>query len=709
MTADGPETPADASGLRALLAPRSVAVVGASSDPARIGGRPVAYTLRAGFAGALYPVNPARETVQGLRAYPDLASIPGEVEFALLAVPAKALEGALDACAAKGVRAAVVFSAGFAEMGAEGAALQARLVAKARAAGLRLLGPNCLGLYNAAVGHCPTFTSFLQDGPPPPGRVGLITQSGAFGTHLLNMARARRIGVSLWASTGNEADVTLAELLEHVVETGGLDALGLYMEAVNDRARFLHALERARERGVPVAVMKVGTSEVGAEAARSHTASLAGSDAGLEAALARHGAARARTTEELLDILYAASVAPLPKGRRIAIVTVSGGAGVLMADAAAEHGLEVPALPLAAQARLREANPLMGVRNPVDTTAHALNDPSLIGRALEVVASSGAADMTAAFFTSWTAQPAMASAIREAVRAARRPGAPFALVCQGDDATLAAYEAEGCPVFEDPSRAVRALAHLARISEAMRREEPPDPPPVLDVRLDVRLGARAMGEAEAKAALARAGIEVPPEAVARTPAEAAQAAGRVGFPVALKVVSPDLPHKSDVGGVALNLADAAAVEAEAEAMLARVAEAAPSARVEGLLVSRMAGEGVEVIVGARVDPVMGPLVVVGLGGVFVEVLRDVATELAPIGPRRARAMLGSLRGAALLAGARGRPPLDLDAAADAVARLSVLAADNEDMLGSIEVNPLLVRERGAVALDALILPLEDAG
>ena len=674
--------------------------MGASSDPSRIGGRPVAYCLRAGFAGALYPVNPARETVQGLRAYPDLASIPGEVEFALLAVPAAALEGALDACAAKGVRAAVVFSAGFAEMGAEGAALQARLVAKARAAGLRLLGPNCLGLYNAAVGHCPTFTSFLQDGPPPPGRVGLITQSGAFGTHLLNMARARRIGVSLWASTGNEADVTLAELLEHAVDSGELDAVGLYMEAVNDRARFLHALERARERGVPVAVMKVGTSEVGAEAARSHTASLAGSDAGLEAALARHGAARARTTEELLDILHAASVAPLPKGRRIAIVTVSGGAGVLMADAAAEHGLEVPALPLAAQARLREANPLMGVRNPVDTTAHALNDPSLIGRALEVVASSGAADMTAAFFTSWTAQPAMASTIREAVRAARRPGAPFALVCQGDDATLAAYEAEGCPVFEDPSRAVRALAHLARIGEAMRREEPPDPPPVLDVRL----GARAMGEAEAKAALARAGIEVPPEAVARTPAEAAQAAGRVGFPVALKVVSADLPHKSDVGGVALSLADAAAVEAAAEAMLARVMGAAPEARLEGLLVSRMAGEGVEVIVGARVDPVMGPLVVVGLGGVFVEVLRDVVTEPAPIGPRRARAMLARLRGAALLAGTRGRPPLDLDAAADAVARLSALAADNEDVLGSIEINPLLVRERGAVALDALIVP-----
>ena len=698
----GPAEGKGASGLRKLLAPRSVAVVGASSDPGRIGGRPIAYTLRAGFEGALYPVNPSRETVQGLRAYPDLLSIPGEVEFALLAVPAAALEGALEACAAKGVGAAVVFTAGFAELGPEGAARQARLVERARAAGIRLLGPNCLGLYNAALGHCPTFTSFLQDGPPPPGRVGLITQSGAFGTHLLNMARARRIGVSLWASTGNEADVTLAELLEHAVEEGGLAAVGLYMEAVNDRPRFLRALARARERGVPVAVMKVGASEVGAEAARSHTASLAGSDAAFDAALARHGAARARTTEELLDVLYAASVAPLPRGRRVAIVTVSGGAGVLMADAAAEHGLEVPALPLAAQARLREASPLMGTRNPVDTTAHALNDPSLIGRALEVVASSGAADMTAAFFTSWTAQPAMGEAIREAVGAARRPDAPFAMVCQGNAATLAAYEADGSPVFEDPARAIRALAHLASLGEAMRRDEPPDPPPVLGIALE----ARAVGEAEAKAILARAGIEVPPEEVASDPAGAAEAAARVGFPVALKVVSPDLPHKTEVGGVALGLADARAVEAEATAMLARVAEAAPGARIEGLLVSRMAGEGVELIVGGRVDPVMGPLVVVGLGGVFVEVLRDTVTELAPVGPRRARAMLGRLRGAALLRGVRGRPPLDVGAAADAVARLSALVAENEGVLGSVEINPLLVRERGALALDALATPRE---
>ncbi len=689
-------------GLRALLAPRSVAVVGASSDPSRIGGRPIAYYLRGGYEGALHPVNPGRETVQGLRAYPDLASIPGEVEFALLAVPAKALEAALAACAEKGVRAVVVFSAGFAETGPEGAALQARLVGRARAAGIRLLGPNCLGLYDAATGHCPTFTSFLQDGPPPEGRVGLITQSGAFGTHLLNMARARRLGVRLWASTGNEADVTLAELLEHAIGAGGLDAVGLYMEAVHDRARFLAALDLARERGVTVGVMKVGTSEVGAEAARSHTASLAGSDAAFDAGLARSGTPRARTTEELLDILYAASIGPLPKGRRLGILTVSGGAGALMADAAHAEGLAVPPLPEAAQAAIAARNPLCAPRNPVDVTAHALNDPSLIGDALGAMAASGAFDMTAAFFTSWTASPVIGPVIREAV-GARAPGAPFALVCQGDEATLAGYEAEGCLVFEDPSRAVRALAHLARAGEAARREAAPDPPPAPSVRLD----GRPMGEAEAKAVLARAGIETPPEATARTPAEAAEAARAIGFPVALKIVSPDLAHKTEAGGVALGLRDAAAVEEAASAMLARVGRAAPEARLEGLLVSCMAGEGVELIVGARVDPVMGPIVVAGLGGILVEVLRDVATELAPIGPRRARAMLGRLRGAGLLEGVRGRPALDLEAAADALARLSALLAANADVLDSIEINPLLVRARGAVALDALIVPRRD--
>lgn len=693
-------------GLESLLAPKSVAVVGASSDPARIGGRPIAYYKRAGYEGALYPVNPGREEVQGVKAYPDLDSIPGEVEFVLLAVSAAKAPEALEAAARKGAKAALMFTAGFAEMGEEGRAAQDRLVEIARANGIRLMGPNCLGLFNAATGHCPTFTSGLEAGMPRPGRVGLVTQSGAYGTHLLNMAKDRRIGVRVWASTGNEADVTAPEVLEHLVESDEIDAIGVYMEGLNDRDALFRALEKARAAKKPVVVMKVGSSEVGAAAAASHTASLAGSDPSFDAAMRKFGALRAKTTEDLLDVLYAASLAPMPKGRDLGILTVSGGAGVLMADAAEAEGLKLPALAQEKQAALLEGNPLASARNPVDITANVLNDMSLVTKGVRIVRDAGF-DMIAAFFTSWTASPVVGPRLRAALQEGLegRPDMPFVMVCQGDDEMAAAYEAEGMLVFEDPSRAVRALARLAELAEGFRAaEQGAEAVPEVDVRLPAGL----VGEAEAKRVMAAAGIPVPEERVVATPEAAAEAAAEIGFPAVLKIVSPDIAHKTEVGGVALGLADADAVRAAAARMLDSVAEKAPGAKIDGLLVGRMAGEGVELIVGARRDPVMGPIVMVGLGGVFTEVLRDVDVSLAPVTRSEARAALERLRGAALLKGARGRPAVDMDAAADAISRLSALAAANAEGFESIEINPLLARADGVVALDALIVPREGA-
>ena len=694
-------------GLRALVAPGSVAVIGASDDPARIGGRPVRYYREAGFEGPLYPVNPRRDTVQGLPAYPSIADAPGPVDFALIAVPAAATEAALDACGEAGVRAALIFTAGFAETGAEGLALQDRLMAIARRRGMRLLGPNCLGLFNARVGHCPTFSSALQDGPMPDGRVGLVTQSGAYGTHLLNMARARRIGVGLWASTGNEADVSAPELVAHLIESDEVDAIGCYMEAVNDADAFVRALALAREARKPLTIMKVGTSEVGAEAARSHTASLAGADDGFAAVLREFGAHRARTSEEMLDALYAAHRSPPARGRRLGIVTISGGAGVLMADAAAAHGLGVPPMPEALQRRLLERNPLATARNPVDVTAHALNDPSLLVENLEAVVREGGYDLGAAFVTSWTASPMMGPRILDAVRGALggRP-MPFAVVCQGPTEVLTALEEAGAMVFEDPSRAVAALAILAGWAEGFDASEDGQPPDLSHVPGPP---PGPVAEPEAKAWLALAGVAVPQERAARDPQAAGEAADAIGYPVALKVASPDIAHKSEAGGVALDLRDRAAVERAAAEMLRAVARAVPDARLDGLTVGAMVTGGEELIVGTRTDPVFGPMVVVGLGGVFTEVLRDVAMARAPVSPARAERMLGSLRGAALLRGARGRPSLDLAAAADAIARVSVLAARHRGAVEGIEINPLRVLERGAVALDALILTRDGAG
>lgn len=706
-SADTVELPRDADfGLDALFAPRSVAVIGASADPMRIGGRPIAYALQAGFKGPIYPVNPTRDMVQGLKSYPDLASISGPVDFAVIAVPAESIARTLQACGEKGVRAVLIFSAGFAEMGGEGETRQAELLALARSFGIRVLGPNCLGLYNAAHGHCPTFTSGLEGGAPKLGRVGLITQSGAYGTHLLSMAKTRHLGIGAWISTGNEADITTADCLAYLVESPEIDAIGLYMEGIRDPETLVRALGRARALRKPVVIMKVGVSSVGSAAAQSHTASLAGSDASIQAMFDQMGAMRARTTEDLLDVLYAISVSPEAKGDKLGILTVSGGAGVLMADAAEVEGLAVPPMPDAAVERLLVRNPFSSPRNPVDITAHALNDFALIGENLQAMLDDGGYDLLVAFFTSLTASPVLGPKIQRTLsEAIVGRDVPFALVGQASAELLEAYEAAGIMVFEDPSRAVAALSALVRFRRAF--DAPQEDFSTLPVLERIEIKRRSYGEVEAKALIAQAGIPLLEEKLVTTPTEARAAALRLGLPVAMKIVSPDIAHKSEVGGVALNLGDGPAVEAAAQTMLSNVAQRAPGAKITGLVISPMATGGVELIVGAQQDSVMGMMIMVGLGGIFTEVLQDVRLALAPVSPARAEAMLRSLRGAPLLLGARGRPLLDIAAAAEAVSRLSVLAAQNSEVIDSIEINPLLVRERGVVALDALILPRQD--
>ncbi|WP_340107136.1 acetate--CoA ligase family protein [Pikeienuella sp. HZG-20] len=697
------ETETRGAGVDAFFAPRSIAVIGASSDPTRIGGRPVDYCKKAGFSGPIYPVNPKRETVQGLAAWPDVGAIPGAVDLAILAVPASRAVETLEACGEKGVRAAVVFSAGFSETGAEGEAAQTRLLATARRYGIRLLGPNCLGLYSAISGACGTFSSALEDGMPARGRVGLITQSGAYGTHLLSMAKARRVGVAGWVSTGNEVDVTAAECLEYMVESDEVDAIGLYMEGVKRPETLIRALARARALRKPVTIMKVGRSDVGAEAVRSHTASLAGSDASFQAVIEQFGAIRADTTEQMFDILYMASIAPPPTGDRLGILTMSGGAGVLMADAAAACGMTAPPMPQASVAKLLERNPLASARNPVDITAQALNDFSLVGESLDEMIHAGDYDAYVGFFTSWPRSPVNGPRLHAALRKGLEGfDRPFALVGLMSDAHAAEYEAAGIPVFEDPSRAVAALGALARFARNFNAAARTETPPAIE---NARLEAVRMGEAAAKARLAEAGVPVPPEAVAETAEDAAALAARMGFPVALKIVSPDIAHKTELGGVALNLADVEAVRSAADRMLSEIPAMAPGARIEGVLVGPMAGEGIELIVGSRRDPVMGPMVMVGFGGTLAEVLNDVSLAHAPVTKSEALAMLGRLRGAELLDGVRGRAGADKDAAAEVIARVSVLAAANAGTIESIEINPLLARPEGVVALDALILPV----
>jgi acyl-CoA synthetase (NDP forming) len=690
------------SSLTPLLAARSVAVLGASQDPLRIGGRPIAYMKERGFAGEILPVNPNRDTVQGLPAYPRLADAPGEIDAAIIAVPAEAAEQAVADCIARGVKAAIMFTAGFAEVDEAGAETQARFTAAAKAAGMRLVGPNCLGVFNARLGWFPIFSSSFENGWPRPGRIGIASQSGAYGTHLFALARDRGLGTPILVTTGNEADVTLGEAIGWLAEDPETDVIIAYAEGVRDAPSFLAALETARRARKPVAIIKVGRSALGARAAQSHTASIAGDDAVIDAVLRDAGAVRARNTEELLDIAAVATRRIYPARNTLGVVTISGGAGVLISDAADAAGLAMPPMPEAAQARLKALVPFCNPSNPVDCTAQAFNDMSVIGTFTESMLGDGGYTSAIAFFTQVGASRSIAPSLRVQLdrAVAKHPDRLFILSVTGPAETIRAWEEGGFLVFEDPTRAVAALAAMGRFGEAFARPEVAAPPPLAAPALP----DAPPDEAGAKRILAGIGIASPEEVLCTTADSAVAAAERLGFPVALKLVSPDVLHKSEIGGVQLGVADAGAVRSAFAAIIAAAARHAPEARVSGVLVTPMVTGGVECVIGITRDPVFGPIAMVGLGGVFVEVLRDVALRLCPFGEAEAEAMIRRLKGFPLLDGTRGRPRMDVASLAGSLSRLSRFAAAAGPRLSGIEVNPLMVlpEGQGALALDAVI-------
>ena len=702
MAATPPPAPDDS--LTALLHPRSIAIIGASDDPARIGGRPLAYTRDAGFAGRISPVNPRRATVQNLPAFPTIADVPEPVDTAIIAVPAPAVVETVEACAVAGVKAAVIFSAGFAETGGDGRRRQDALSAIAAASGMRIVGPNCLGVYNAETGFYGTFTTTLEAAHPVPGGVGLVSQSGAYGSHLSLLATRRRIGIRFWVTTGNECDVDVAETIGWLARHPDISVIVAYIEGVADRGRLLAALAAARERGKPVILQKVGRTAIGADAVRSHTATLAGSDAVYDGVFRQFGVHRARDAEEMLDVAYAATFGAFPATRRVGLMSISGGVGVQMADEAVACGLDVTPMSDRAQARLKAQLPYASPRNPVDITAQAFNNLDLIRSNLDVMLAEGAYDAIVAFFTFVAAAEGMVNPIREMMRDARRrhPDRLLVLSIVGPPAIVQRYEAAGCPVFEDPSRAVRAVAALARLRESFDR--PATAPAVAPATIP--LPPPPIGEAAAGRIFADAGLPVIESRLCGTARDAAQAAAEFGCPVALKIASPDIAHKSDAGGVALGLDTADAVTRAFAAVIGRARSAHPDAHFDGVLVSPMVTGGVEMILGVQDDPTFGPVVMCGLGGVFVEAIEDVSFRAAPFDAAEAHRMLRELQGFPLLAGARGRPPGDVDALAAALAALSRFAAAHAGQIDSAELNPVLVRPagQGVVALDALLVP-----
>ena len=689
-------------GLDALLKPTSVAVIGASDDPRRIGGRPIHYMRQAGFKGVIYPVNPKYTRVQGLLAYPDIASVDGQVDLAIVAVPARLVSETLEACADKHVTSAVVFSAGFAETGAEGEAAQARVTAIARERGIRVLGPNCLGVYNADIGFFATFSTTLEDRFPLSGPIGLVSQSGAYGSHLSLLAAQRGIGVRYWVTTGNESDINVPEVIDWYADCPDVSVIVAYAEGLTNASALLRALDKARTHRKPVIFMKVGTTDVVAQAARSYTASLAGSDAVYDAVLRQFGAYRAHSTEEMLDVTYAASFGVLLQSRRVALLTISGGVGVQMADAAVKAGLDVTPMTDEAQATLKRDLPFAAPRNPIDITAQAFNDIRLVSSNLQLILEDGRYDSVIAFFTYVASATSMVEPILATLRDAKQqhPDCVLVLSIVGPTEVVRQYEEAGCLVFEDPTRAVRAVAALSYLRESFERSairrcrEGPVPVPLPDGPLSERTAGRL---------LADAGLPFTETRLVTTADEAVMTALALGFPVVMKVCAPEIVHKTEVDGVALDVADAVKPTFQ---RLARLAGTRADVGFEGVLIGRMAPPGIDTIIGVNRDPTFGPVVMVGLGGILVEVLGDVSFRLPPFTDDEAGRMIRELKGFSLLAGTRGQAPYDVGALAAALVQLSRFAVSHTDDLDSAEINPLRVLPdgQGVVGLDAVVIP-----
>jgi acyl-CoA synthetase (NDP forming) len=696
----------DLASLRPLFAPRSVAMIGASGDENKVGGRPLAFLRRAGYRGLVVPVHPAAERVQGLPACRSIAAA-GPVEQAIIALAAKDVLPAVRECAAQGVKAVQVFSSGFADAGR--LAEQDALLRTVREAGMRMVGPNSLGLFNAVDGFFGTFATAL-DGAWPVARadgnnVGLASQSGAFGSYCYGLAQARGLGFSQMIATGNEADLDVAECIAYLAQDAATRVIVATFEGCRNGDRLIEALRLARAAGKPVLVMKAGASAAGAQAAATHTGSLAGNDAVFDGILQQYGAWRAPTLDALVDVAYALCVdrqreLGLENGR-LGVLTTSGGVGVLIADAASAAGIALPAMPDPARAEMAHWLPAATAANPLDTSTSVLGDMALVARAMGVLVDQVRPGSVLAFLAHVGRNPAHWAQLRGPLLdlVAARPQTRFMLSMLAPAEVRAELEQAGVALFEAPERAVAAVAAMTRLGAAVSASTP---------RRNLAGADRAarttvLDEAQSKAVLAAAGIVVPEERVARSPAEAQAFAAELGAKrYALKIVSPDILHKTDVGGVALDVAAHDASPAW-QALVAAVRANMPQARIEGVLVTPMARAGIDAILSAQRDPVFGPVVMFGLGGTWVEVFKDVVFRAAPFDAAEARRMIEQTRVARLLEGFRGGQAVSLDRVAEAIAAFSRHVAEQAGAIESIEVNPWRLHADGALALDAVVV------
>ena len=691
--------------LDAFFKPTSIAVVGASRRSDTIGYQIVDNLLRHGYTGVVYPVNPKARAIHSVPAYPSVEAIPGDVDLALIVVPKEHVLGVVDECGRKGVKALVVISAGFKEVGGEGVERELQLVEAARKYGMRLVGPNCMGLLNTEAGM--SMNATFAPTMPPAGPMSFMSQSGAMGVTILDYAAEYGIGIHHFVSVGNKADISGIELTQYWEADPGTKVILMYLENFGNPREFASFARRVT-RKKPIVMVKSGRTKAGARAAASHTGALAGVDATGSALLAQLGVIRADSVQALFDIAMAFEEQPIPRGNRVAILTNAGGPGIMIADACESEGLEVVELTEETRARLAEVLPAeASVRNPVDMIASATSESYRV--ALEMVMDDANVDAAIAAFVPplGVRQVDVASSIVQARRT--QPDKPILAVLmgrQGFPEGRAELHEAGVPAYTFPESAARALSAMVRYRAWIDRPEAE--PTEFDVDRDgvsrILAGAQADGrdrlnEVEALEVMEAYGISVVKSRLVTTLDDALEAAESCGYPVVMKAVAPGLVHKSDVGAVQVDIRTREEAEVAFGELVRNVGEAGID--LEGVLMQRFVSGGRETIIGMTTDPILGPVLMFGLGGIYVETLQDVAFRIAPVSDLDAEEMLQSIRGARLLEAVRGESAVDLGALVETIQRVSQLVMDHPT-IGELDINPFMAFPEGGMAVDARV-------
>ena len=691
-----------------LFSPKNIAIIGASDDKSRPGGRGIDAMLTQGYKGRILPVHPRLKEAQGLKCYASVKDIDGDIDLAVIALPAQAVVDVVPELGARGIPNAIVLGAGFRESGPEGALLQEKLVENARRAGIRLIGPNCLGVANI---HERMFAAFGSLSRPPllkPGPVSMVMQSGGFGSSLAYACHMAGVGFRVLVSSGNEADLKTAELMDALVDDERTEIILSYMEGADDGRAIMAVGERAMAKGKPVLVWKAGNSRQGARAAATHTANMTGTYDVWRAGLKQSGIIEVQSMDEAAEYIKALTPRKYPRGRNTAVVTASGGAAVIYSDAADRYGLELQPPGQATHAILAEAFPKAAtLQNPVDLAANGFNEASQPGYklAMEALLADPAMHQVCPMFSAMTGHPMklMADVLAEIFPHTDKPMIAFSSVPREfGEAAFQVLEKAGIPVLGSPNGVVRAQSMLADYSAMRSRMQVRQAAP--EKAWAPLQGQGVLDEAASKAAVS-ACLPVTRDVLVPADDEAAVSKVQVNYPVVVKIVSPDIAHKSGVGGVKLNIRNAVELSAACKEVVANARRHKPQARITGVLVCEMITDGIETLVGVTNDEVFGPVVVFGMGGTLAEVLHDVTYRVAPFGIEDARVMIGELRTAAVFDGVRGAPATDKEALAQALVNISQFAWAHRDRLAELDVNPVLVRPagKGVVAADAVVV------